>query len=498
MNLVQETFKAKGMTCRGCENIITKQVLKLDGVKNINVNYATEQVNVEYDSDKTNLSNIKSAIEEKGYDCNTKCAKDCNTCSDDNVTKKYSWISWILIAFGIILISYFGLFIYNKFPLPSISQNMSYALLFLIGLLTGFHCIAMCGGFVVSYSAKGAKEGKKPYQLHASYAIGKTISYTLIGGLFGLLGSFIAFTPTIRGIAGILAGLFLVIFGLKMLNIFPSLRKFNLQTPSFINKWIGNESKIHSQSPLIIGLLNGLMIACGPLQAMYILAAGTGSLFEGAKMLFVFGLGTLPVMLGFGYLTSIISSKATNKILKFSGILVIVLGLIMLNRGLALAGTGYDLGSISDKLVGLGSNNNLSPIANAYPGTEFKDSYQEIKMTVDNSGFTPNRFVLKKGVPVKWIIDGKQLNGCNNAIQVPSLNLSFDVKDGLQTIEFTPKETGTISWSCWMGMLRGVFIVLDDTSNPNLVKETLNKASSSTSNIGSCSAGGCGCGMRYN
>src|SRR5512134_498499 len=47
------------------------------------------------------------------------------------------------------------------------------------------------------------------------------------------------------------------------------------------------------RSPLVIGLLNGLMLGCGPLQAMYIMAAGTGSAQEGATMLFFFGLGTL-------------------------------------------------------------------------------------------------------------------------------------------------------------------------------------------------------------
>ncbi|MDD1610385.1 MAG: hypothetical protein LUO95_07225 [Methylococcaceae bacterium] len=56
---------------------------------------------------------------------------------------------------------------------------------------------------------------------------------------------------------------------------------------------------------------------------------------------------------------------------------------------------------------------------------------------------------------------GKEINECNKAIVVPQYNLKFDIKKGLQTIEFTPTETGVIPWSCWMGMIPGTFIVVE-------------------------------------
>ena len=379
---------------------------------------------------------------------------------------------------------------------------MGYGLLFVVGLLTGFHCVGMCGGFVVSYTAKGVKEGKKPHQLHLSYAVGKLISYTVMGATFGLLGSIIAFTPMMRGVAGILAGLFLIIFGLKMLNIFPQLRKFQLRMPKFISKFTNDESKEHSNSPLVIGLLNGLMIACGPLQAIYIMAAGTGSMFEGAKILFLFALGTLPVMLGFGYITSIISKKATHKILKASGVIVMILGIVMLNRGLALTGTGYDFNSLTTNIVPFASASNRAAEGQ---GLVFKEGYQEIRMEVNRYGWTPDKFVLQKGVPVRWIIDGKEINGCNNAIQVPKLGLKFDIKRGEQIIEFTPTETGTIPWSCWMGMIPGVFVVKDSVDG-TVIQEELDNVqvpqggscggSCGSSTCGAARGGGCGCGSR--
>ena len=67
-----------------------------------------------------------------------------------------------------------------------------------------------------------------------------------------------------------------------------------------------------------------------------------------------------------------------------------------------------------------------------------------------------------KGVPVQWIINGKEITGCNRAIQVPAYNLEFDIVPGEQVIEFTPTETGTVAWSCWMGMIPGSFTVVDN------------------------------------
>ncbi len=483
--MTKKEFLVKGMVCANCEKIIAKQALLLEGVESIDVDYASGKGQVTFNENKTSWGKVKHRIEQKGY--------SCGELGSDSTHGKTSWSAWILAAAGILLISYFGLQLYSKFPLPEISQNMGYGLLFLVGLLTGFHCVAMCGGFVVSYTAKGTAEGKKPHQLHFSYAVGKILSYTIIGAGFGLLGSIIAFTPAMRGVAGIIAGLFLIIFGIKMLDLFPFLRRFQFGLPKFLNRWLGKESREYANSPLVIGLLNGLMIACGPLQAIYILAAGTGSMLEGAKMLFIFGLGTLPVMLGFGYFASMISSKATLKLLKASGVLVIILGMIMLNRGLTLTGSGLDFGSLAPDFgtLGSGNNNGASGATQTIAGTTFKEGYQEIKMKVDGSGFTPNKFVLKKGIPVKWIIDGKQLSGCNNAITVPKYGLNFKVKSGTQTIEFTPTESGTVSWSCWMGMLRGTFVVQDEV---NTVAATTALNQIPTPKGASCGAGGGGCG----
>ncbi|MEN4099224.1 MAG: sulfite exporter TauE/SafE family protein, partial [Anaerolineaceae bacterium] len=329
--------------------------------------------------------------------------------------------------------------------------------LFFVGFLTGFHCVGMCGPLVVGYTAKYASSGTQSYGSHLLYGLGKTISYTLIGGLFGAFGAIFAFTPYTRGMVGIAAGVFLILFGLRMLNVFPALRHFHVKTPGFLMRFVGKEYRKH-HNPFTIGLLNGLMIMCGPLQAMYIMAAGTGSWSEGAAILFFFGLGTLPLLLGFGFLTSLISANLTPKILRASGVVVVILGSIMLNRGLAVAGAGFDFNTLMAR-VSLA----LSPTeVVAEPGA----AEQTITMDVVSGRFVPNRFTLRKGVPVKWMINGKELNECNRVIVVPQYGLEIELHEGTQVIEFTPEETGVVPWSCWMGMIPGTFMVVDDAEAP--------------------------------
>jgi sulfite exporter TauE/SafE len=347
---------------------------------------------------------------------------------------------------------------------------------------------------VVSYTAKNALNGYKGLKQHFVYGGSKVLSYAIVGGIFGLIGGVFTFSIKLRGVIAILAGLFMVFYALSMFG-FKFFRRFQFN-PKFLMKAsaeVSSKVKGPFRAPFIIGLLNGLFLACGPLQAMYLYAMGTGSFFTGAISLAVFGFGTLPVMLGFGFLATTISHKTTAKILKISAILVLILGLIMLNRGLSLTGSGYDINSIQSKISG-------GSLSSAF-GSEIKDGVQEINMEVTARGWTPNSFVLRQGIPVRWNIDVKELTGCNNEIIVNAYNLDIKLKQGLNVVEFTPDKLGTISWSCWMGMIPGTFIVTEDGKATTAQVASATPKSSGTCGMasggscgGSCGGGCGGCG----
>jgi len=438
MSIKKEKIKIFEMTCTSCENRVEKAVRQLEGVIYAKASYSGQYMEIEYDDDLCGMNNIKDAVKNAGY--STEGSKDCK------------FMGILIIAVGVVLL---GLKT-GGFDMEAKLTNASYAVLFIVGVLTSLHCVGMCGGIMLSQSL--SKESKNRFEAIRPallYNIGRVISYTILGGLIGALGSVFTLSIAAKAAVQIFAGAFMIIMGLNMAG-FSAFRKFQIRLPQFACK-----AKSKSGSPLIVGLLNGLM-PCGPLQTMQLFALGTGSAAKGALAMFVFSIGTVPLMLTFGALSGLLSKGYTKKILKFSGVLIIVLGLIMGNRGLALAGININ------PITAFASNSAGS--SNPYVAkATLQDGIQIINMTADNNGYAPNAFYVQKGIPVRWIIDGKELNSCNNAIVARGLNLERKIKKGENIIEFTPGDKD-INFSCWMGMISGVIKVVDNLDSVDTSK----------------------------
>ena len=375
------------------------------------------------------------------------------------------------LGLALYLVLNFSQFLGGQFETPGNGQPLSLALLFIAGTLTGFHCAGMCGALVVGYTVRAANEGGAKYLTHLYYGAGKTLSYTVIGGLFGALGSIVTFTPFMRGVAGLAAGVFLILFGLSTLRVFAPLGRFQLKTPGFIMRWVGKALR-RNTNPFVIGLLNGLMIICGPLQAMYIMAAGTGNPVEGAKMLFVFGLGTLPLMMGFGFLASALSRQFAPKLVRASGFIVIALGIIMLQRGHNMIG-GVD----PHAAMGHASQ----PVAGVAGGASVP---QAVHTMVEQAGPVADQPVVRAGVPVQWMLMGDSLAECGGWVSLEALGQRWELTPGMSTFEFTPIEPGLLHWRCEAGGIEGDFRVEAGASRaPEIpmaakIRELIEKSSS--------------------
>jgi len=332
-------LKIQGMHCTGCEQVIEDAVLSLPGIIKIKVSYIEKEASIEFDDQLLQIQKIQQLIEDKGY-----------SIEKQEIKKKSFFLHFLIFIVLLLLVGGIALWGKSMMPslIPKLNAQMSNLMLFSIGFLTGFHCIGMCGSFVVSYSSKPMSKLRTVLS-HLAYGIGKTVSYSAIGAGFGLLGAAITITPHMRGLAALFASVFLLIYGLKMLDLTPSLRAFTLRLPKAFTGNINKNIKTQ-RSPLVIGLLTGFLLGCGPLQAMYIMAAGTGSPEEGATLLFFFGLGTIIPLLGFGFFASIMSRNTIHDLVRVSGVLVIVMGVMMANRGLKMTKSGYDFNSIQKQV----------------------------------------------------------------------------------------------------------------------------------------------------
>jgi len=337
--------------------------------------------------------------------------------------------------------------------LPKLGNNVSYWIVFVFGLLTSFHCVGMCGGIMLTQTVKEA--GLKKYSLvipTSLYNLGRLFSYTLIGGIVGGLGQIINLSGIFKSIIPIIGGVFMIIMAINLLNIFPQLRKFNVMMPSFVAKKIIGSSG-NNYSPLVIGFLSALM-PCGPLQMVQLYALGTGSVFYGASVLFIFSIGTMPVLFLFGLINTLINKNHSKIILKASAVFVLILGFVMVNRGLALSGINFDI-------MAFVKSKNIEKTQNV---SKIKDGYQVVNTSIKSDSFPV--ITIQKGIPVKWNLhaDKNKLNDCNREIVIPSLMIGKKLNEGDNFIEFTPKETGNIDYTCWMGMIKSKIIVLDDLS----------------------------------
>ena len=432
-------LKVKGMTCTSCEILIERKLKQLPGVEKVKVNRSKEKAEITC-GEEVKLEDLQNAISDKGY----LLSLDENL--SDNISSgksKYLEIgaALLLIAAVYLIFKQFGL-------LPSsfgVSDNMSYGFVFIIGLIAATStCLAVSGGLLLAIATKFNEQHpeytkKQKFMPHLYFNAGRIISYTLLGGAIGALGSIFTLSSTATGIIIILASVFMIIIGLQLLQVFPWLNKIQIKMPKFIAHKIYDStesSKVSQKSSFLFGA-STFFLPCGFTIALQLYVLSKGSFIVGALTMLAFSLGTLPSLLSIGAITSFTKENFQKYFKTFSAVLIIILGIINITPGLTL--TGADFSSLQDQ-----------PIDNLVTITEGK---QIINMEVAGLDYNPNYFTVKKGVLVEWNIDGRKAQGCAGTISVPKLGIRESLpRDSIRTIEFTPNEEGKITFTCSMGM----------------------------------------------
>ncbi|MBB6216771.1 sulfite exporter TauE/SafE/copper chaperone CopZ [Anaerosolibacter carboniphilus] len=428
------TLFIDGMTCGNCEARIEKALQKLNGVHHVKASFHQSRVEIHYDEDLVDEKLFQSNIEALGYGVMKE---------GKHGFKKVMPLLLLLFAGFYLIQNTIG---FNF--IPEVSEGMGYGLIFMVGLLTSIHCVAMCGGIALSQSV-GETNGGRRFTPSLLYNAGRIVSYTVIGGIVGGVGAVVTPSGQFKGIVAIGAGVFMFLLGLKMLNILHFPNWLGLRMPSIAFGKIGGSTPFR---PFFVGLMNGLM-PCGPLQTMQLYALGTGSVAKGALSMFFFSAGTVPLLFIFGAITSAISNKSSRTMMKASAVLVMVLGIVMLNRGMALSGMALDLGLMKGTVTEV-------------PEIKMEDGKQVINMTVTANGYTPDNSVVQVGVPVKIKFDVQSINGCNNPIVIPEYNVEVNLMEENPEIEFIPTKEGKIRISCWMGMITSQLTAVNDPSQP--------------------------------
>jgi sulfite exporter TauE/SafE len=347
-----------------------------------------------------------------------------------------------LIATGIALIYLIAKEL-NIIPSINITGSLNLLTVLFLGLVASVStCMATSGALFLSTI------GKKTNNLKQAifFSLGRIISYGFFGFIAGLIGSVIITNFKFGSALTLLAAVFMVLLGLDMLKIlsFASIVPFGVSSNAF-RKLEHFLIKDPHKSAFILGMIT-YFLPCGFTQATQVYALGLASPWQSALTMAIFALGTAPAIIFIGSLKGLLKSSFYQYFMKIVAVGVLILGLYYASNFLSIY--GINLGFAK---VGKGT----------YSDVKTENGKQIINMAVVGSGYTPNYFTVKKGIPVKWVIDGKNVFGCQGYFIVPTLGVSKALSEGENIIEFTPKESGFINFSCGMGMYRGRIEVIN-------------------------------------
>lgn len=431
------------MHCKSCELLLEHSLQKLDNVEKVYADQSRGIVTVSYTENIPDEKAIESIIRENGYRIGKEAKlpwfhTDLDTYIETILILAVLFMIYIFVKMSGISVGNFGNF-----------SSPSFGVAFLVGLTAGVSsCMALVGGLILSVSAKWNEEHMRAskwhrFQPHLYFNIGRITGFGILGGLLGVFGFFVSLSPFAIGGLTIGSGLIMLLLGINLSELSPRLSQVSITLPKFLGSGV---RKTDGASKHTVALMTGALtffLPCGFTLAMQAYAITTGSFTTGALTMMAFALGTAPGLLGVGGLTSYLSGTIAKKFFKFTGILVLILALFNISNGYILM--------------------NLGGLAKITPTTGVvSDEVQEIRMTESDSGYTPSTLSIKPNMHTRWIINATNPYTCASQLIVPSLGITKQLEPGENIIEFISPASGTIGFSCSMGMYSGKILITPD------------------------------------
>jgi|SRR3990167_9117918 len=327
------TLHVTGMHCSACPVLIESELTDLPEVTKAKASLKYNHVEVTGEfGDKSSedvAHQLTDVLKVHGYAV--------------SVEQQKRTISWAEFIYALpIAAAFVALFIVlQKLGIVNLvtTANVTYGTAFVIGLIASVStCMAVVGGLVLSMSANFAKEGDKvrPQML---FHVGRLVSFFVLGGAIGALGSAFQLGSTGTFVLSLLVGVVLLILGINLLDVFPWAKKLQPTLPKFIGDHVhGLKRMNHTLTPLLLGAAT-FILPCGFTQSMQLYALSTGSFWTGALTMSAFALGTLPVLalLSFSSL-GIQSKRQSGTFFKAAGLVVIFFGVFNIINSLVAAG----------------------------------------------------------------------------------------------------------------------------------------------------------------
>lgn len=326
MNTKTYTFHVSGTHCPSCKIFIEDTLNEQIGIDStlVDLKQETVRINTTLEESQHKLAEILTEkIKHNGYSLSVeKKVRE----------RKDAGVIWQALPIGLALLALF--FFVQKSGILNFGLGGTVTPLtsFIIGLVASISsCLAVVGGLVLSLSATVSQDKISDVKPMVLFHSGRLISFAVLGGILGAVGSAIGISFTVTAVLGILASTVMILLGLNLVGVFE---KSVIALPSgAFNFFRRVEHK--TIAPFLVGV-GTFFLPCGFTQAMQVAALSSGSFISGLLIMGAFALGTLPMLalLSFGS-ASFAQSKHAPLFFKSAGVLVIGLGVFALLAGLA-------------------------------------------------------------------------------------------------------------------------------------------------------------------
>jgi len=419
-----QIFLVEGMHCSSCEITISRTLHALPDVEHVAVSLKTQQIHLTSRRSYTH-EEIEQHLSPLGY-------RITQTSTRSRPSPKQ-------IIFVLALILLWFLLPFTSSPSFEGSQTLPWLGILGIGLLASFStCSTLLAGILASLSST-ITSTNRPWKFHIGFHLGRLASFLFFGFLIGALGSTLHLSQTINGF--LLVGIALVLFflGLRLVQWLPP--SLHLKTPLWLSRFVEKSfSPEHPKGAWVAGALT-FFLPCGFTQAIQLYALSLGNPWLSSLTLGLFALGTLPTLLGVGIFFTSIKGHIRTWATLGAGAIALALSIQTAQNGLTLLNVQP-------------STSETTTVATQTQGT------QTIRMKVTPYGvYDPETFTVKKDVPVVWEIDRAKNVGCANILTLSAFHINTSLREGINTVSFTPNRAGTFTFSCAMGMVRGTLIV---------------------------------------
>lgn len=206
----------------------------------------------------------------------------------------------------------------------------------LLGIISSLHCVGMCGPIAMMLPVDRTNPSRKALQILV-YHLGRLTAYGLLGLVFGLLGRGF-YLAGMQQHLSITVGVLMIVVAVVPEKV---LARYNFSKPVYkaiaaIKSHLGQQFKRKSVDALFtIGLLNGFL-PCGMVYAALFGALAMPNLMSSMSYMFLYGIGTVPLLSAVVYASQWISMPVRQRIQKLIPVVAVCIGLLFIVRGLGL------------------------------------------------------------------------------------------------------------------------------------------------------------------